>query len=167
MAGAIPQADAPRTLTQLGRSLVVNMSRMSPRPVIRDLLESDLPAISAIAAAAPSASDWEPADYLAYAGRVALVDGCVAGFLVSRTVAPETEILNLAVAPEYRRRGVGQALVLDLLSRYPGDFYLEVRESNDSARRFYEQLGFVTAGKRPWYYHSPQESAVVMKLHSC
>ena len=92
----------------------------------------------------------------------------VAGFLVARTLAAqEHEILNLAVAPEFRRQGVGRALVSGLLERAPGEVYLEVRPSNTGARRFYQMLGFEEVTTRPDYYEYPPESAIVLKFHSC
>jgi len=135
---------------------------------VRQASESDLEAIGRIQAASPGASQWNPLEYLAHDCRVALLEGRVAGFLAARAIiGPETEILNLAVDPGSRRRGVGRALVADLLRRRAGDFYLEVRESNLVARRFYENLGFRMVYRRAAYYHHPEEAAVVMKLHSC
>jgi ribosomal-protein-alanine acetyltransferase len=134
---------------------------------VRPASEADLGAIARIQAAAPTASQWEPAGYLAYECCVAVVEDEVVGFVVSRTVFGETEILNVAVAAEFRRRGLGRALMADLLGRRSGAFFLEVRESNVPAQRFYNSLGFRVAGNRRGYYHSPPEPAVVMILHSC
>jgi ribosomal-protein-alanine N-acetyltransferase len=92
----------------------------------------------------------------------------VAGFLVSRAlVEGETELLNLAVAPEFRRQGVARKLVESLLAESPGVVYLEVRESNRAARQFYNHLGFQEVSSRPGYYRAPSEAAIVMKFHSC
>jgi ribosomal-protein-alanine N-acetyltransferase len=92
----------------------------------------------------------------------------VAGFLVSRAlVEGEIELLNLAVAPEFRRRGVARKLVESLLAESPGVVYLEVRESNQSARKFYNHMGFQEVGSRSGYYQAPPEAAIVMKFHSC
>ena len=135
--------------------------------IIRAATEADLPAIAEIQASAPEASQWSPRDYLAYDCRVAERDSLVLGFLVVRAVAEgEWEILNLAVAPGVRRQGVGRNLVSDLLIRCSGEFFLEVRESNESARRFYAQLGFKMITKRLQYYTNPPDSAIVMKLYS-
>jgi ribosomal-protein-alanine N-acetyltransferase len=57
-------------------------------------------------------------------------------------------------------------LLSDLRARHPGELFLEVRESNEPARRFYEQLGFAMVTKRLQYYSNPPDSAIVMKLHS-
>jgi ribosomal-protein-alanine N-acetyltransferase len=134
---------------------------------VRTATEADLSAISEIQASAPEASQWNPRDYLAYECRVAERDSLVLGFLVVRAVAQdEWEILNLAVAPGVRRQGVGRQLLSDVLERHTGECFLEVRESNESARRFYEQLGFKTVNKRLQYYSNPPETAIVMKLYS-
>jgi ribosomal-protein-alanine N-acetyltransferase len=92
----------------------------------------------------------------------------VVGFLVGRTLAPgEHELLNLAVAPDCRRQGVGRALVCAYLEASAGSVFLEVRPSNQAARAFYKSLGFDEVTVRPEYYHNPPESAIVMKFHSC
>jgi ribosomal-protein-alanine N-acetyltransferase len=136
--------------------------------VIRRGGAEDLEAVGAIQQACPEAAQWDPADYLAYDFRVAVSDGTVAGFVVVRRVAPdECEILNLAVAPEHRRKGVGQQLLGDVVQGSTEVFFLEVRESNEQAREFYKYLGFQEVNRRPGYYHYPSESAIVMKFHSC
>ena len=133
---------------------------------IRNGIEGDLAAISQIQDAAPGAAQWKPHDYLAYQCLVAEREGAVVGFLVARTIGLEAEILNLAVAPGMRRQGIGRRLLGEMLARHPGQVFLEVRESNESARRFYERLGFKSAAKRLQYYSNPPDSAIVMKLHS-
>ena len=134
---------------------------------VRTATEADLPAISEIQASAPEASQWNPRDYLAYECRVAEQDSLVLGFLVMRAVAErEWEILNLAVPPAVRRQGIGRLLLSDALRRHTGECFLEVRESNESARRFYERLGFRTITRRLQYYANPPETAIVMKLYS-
>ena len=136
--------------------------------IIRPGTEGDLEAVAAIQAASPEAARWEVAQYLQYRFEVAVSGASVAGFLVARAVAPgECELLNLVVSPAFRRRGAGRRLVESLLAKHPADTYLEVRESNEAARKFYEIIGFREVGRRPGYYHSPDEPAIVMKFHSC
>ena len=96
------------------------------------------------------------------------VDGdTVAGYVGSQTVLGEADMMNLAVNPQYRRRGIGQALVEklidDLRSKDAYCLTLEVRVSNDSAIALYEKMGFVVVGRRPNYYHQPKEDALIMR----
>jgi [ribosomal protein S18]-alanine N-acetyltransferase len=136
--------------------------------LIRAGTAEDLTAIAAIQASSPQAAHWAPAAYLSQDLLVAVCDGSVAGFVVARTLTDgEHEILNLAVAPEFRRRRVASALLASLLKRLRGVIFLEVRESNRAAQSLYNSLGFQIVTKRPQYYESPPEAAVVMKFHSC
>ncbi len=132
--------------------------------LIRRGTAHDLDAIGAIQAACPEAAQWNPEEYAGYDVRVLEEEGRVAGFIAVREVAPgETELLNLAVAPEFRRRGIGGGLVRAVLR---GMVFLEVRESNQAARQFYKRLGFQEVGVRQDYYAFPPEDAIVMKFHS-
>ena len=151
--------------------------------IVRPARRDDLATVREIQAVCPEASQWNPEDYLAHHFLIACCADSVVGFAVARSVgqthglpraehasAPlqaEAEILNLAVAPAWRRRGVGRALIGAIWESLAGDVYLEVRESNEGARRFYETLGFQAVGLRPEYYHDPLETAIVMKFHSC
>jgi ribosomal-protein-alanine N-acetyltransferase len=133
---------------------------------IRAALPGDISAIGAIQNESPEASAWPPESYLTYDCRVALVDGRIAGFLVTRGTAPgESEILNLAVGRQYRRRGIARRLLGEALQA-GGAWYLEVRESNAPAIALYRQAGFAVAGVRPGYYPDSSESGIVMKLRS-
>jgi len=131
----------------------------------------DLPGVAAIQQASPAASDWPVAEYLQYDFRVADADGPLAGFLVSRLLTEgEWEILNVAVSPLFRRRGVGRCLLHAFLETVAGEVYLEVRESNEVAIIFYKSMGFKEIGRRPQYYRTSSgeaETAIVMKFHSC
>jgi ribosomal-protein-alanine N-acetyltransferase len=128
----------------------------------------DLAQVAVIQAASPEAAQWDVSQYPRYHFRVSVCGIRVAGFLVSRTlVEGETELLNLAVAPESRRQGVARKLVESLLAESPGVVYLEVRESNLAARTFYNHMGFQEVSSRPGYYQHPPEAAIVMKFHSC
>lgn len=129
---------------------------------------NDLKAIEAIQGASPEAAQWNPTDYLEYDLWMADREGEPAGFLVSRTpVAGECEILNLAVAPEHRRKGVARSLLRALCAGFRGTLYLEVRASNEAAQHFYKSFGFDRVTIRPEYYREPLEPAIVMKFHSC
>jgi ribosomal-protein-alanine N-acetyltransferase len=133
--------------------------------LLRPARDDDRAAISAIQDASPEASSWDP---FGYAVTVADLEGRVVGFLVTRRIAhDELEILNLAVAPPMRRKGVARALVQGVLETLEGAAFLEVRESNTGARQFYESIGFTELDRRPGYYSDPHEAAIVMKLRSC
>ncbi len=94
------------------------------------------------------------------------VRGPVAGYVVAWFVLDEGELANLAVAPGARRQGLGLALVDSVLedarSRGTSKVYLEVRESNEAARKLYSNRGFVEVGRRKGYYRSPEEDALLL-----
>lgn len=98
---------------------------------------------------------------------VAMEGERLAGYVGSQTVMDETDMMNLAVAPQYRRQGVGEALVnalaaslKDLGSRC---LTLEVRDSNEAARALYGKLGFREIGRRRGYYRDPREDALILR----
>src|SRR4051795_3491597 len=114
---------------------------------------ADLEAVAAIQYCSPEAVQWAPGDYLAYDFWVAASEDRVAGFLVLRRTAPdEGEILNLAVSPDFRRRGAARRLMETALQSFTGTFFLEVRESNETAQKIYKSLGFQELSRRPEYY---------------
>jgi|ERR1700722_11900506 ribosomal-protein-alanine N-acetyltransferase len=136
--------------------------------LIRPGAAADLADVAAIQSASPDAAQWPPTDYLGFDFRVCMLDDRIAGFAVSRITGPdERELLNLAVAPEFRRCGAGRELVRSLITGTAISVFLEVRERNRTARVFYKTLGFQEVGLRAAYYASPPESAIVMKFHSC
>lgn len=94
-------------------------------------------------------------------------DAIVLGYAVAWFVSDESEIANLAVAPEVRRRRIG-LLLLDRILEAAASFgtrsvFLEVRASNVAARKLYESRGFAVAGTRKAYYRKPVEDALVMR----
>ena len=129
--------------------------------MIRVGTADDLARVEAIQTAAPEAARWPVADYMGYSFRVAEREGIVAGFAVWRGVGEgEWELLNLAVDPAFRRRGVAR----ELLAAMPeGRVFIEVREGNMAARRLYETSGFTVLGTRRGYYQSPAEDGIVME----
>ena len=134
---------------------------------IRLATPADLPAIGRIQAASPQASQWPPQNYLAHRCTVAELENLVAGFLVSRGTGPgEREILNLAVDPPARRKGLAKALLAYELHHSRGQWFLELRASNKKAINLYQSIGFKRVGTRNNYYSAPPESAIVMRIFS-
>jgi ribosomal-protein-alanine N-acetyltransferase len=137
---------------------------------IRRMIPEDLDAVEQIQAASlpNSAAGWAARDFLNLEAFVAIREaGTVEGFLVCRrTAEDECELLNMAVAPERRRRGCGKALLEHVLECQPGIWFLEVRASNVSAQALYSSLGFHRSGLRRDYYRSPAEDAIEMSKHS-
>jgi ribosomal-protein-alanine acetyltransferase len=129
--------------------------------IVREGRRSDLPAIARIQGEAHSASHWEPPSYFEFDVRVAEKDREVCGFLVSREIVGEVEVLNLAVHPSRRRTGVATTLLESIDAPV---VFLEVRESNQVARNLYYKLGFRVVTRREEYYENPVESALVMRL---
>ncbi len=105
------------------------------------------------------------------AGRISYV-ACerdhVVGYIFAQLIPPEGEILNVAVDPAYRRKGIGSRLIETLLGDLRGrcveTVFLEVRKSNTAARATYRSLGFQAVGQRAGYYRNPPEDAEIMAL---
>lgn len=98
---------------------------------------------------------------------VAVEEDTVAGYIGSQTVMGETDMMNVAVHPDYRRRGIGEqlvnCLVEELKKRQSRSLTLEVRASNLPAQKLYEKLGFSEIGRRPRYYRNPKEDALILR----
>jgi len=90
----------------------------------------------------------------------------VAGFCAFWLVFDEIHINNVALRPQYRGRGIGTSLLRHVLVRArelgAARATLEVRASNDGARRLYERLGFYVAATRRNYYTKPVEDALIL-----
>lgn len=100
---------------------------------------------------------------------VALDGDRVAGYGGLWAILREGHITNIAVHPDYRRRGVGRALLQTLMLHAIRsglrDLTLEVRESNTAAIRLYQAAGFVVEGRRQAYYQDNREDALIMWRH--
>lgn len=142
---------------------------MEDRLVIREALDRDISAVQAIESASfpdpwpgDSFRDESFAPFL-----VAEEAGNVIGFLLGRYVQDEGEILDIAVLPAARNRGVGKGLVREAMAFFLRSkvtrVFLEVRDSNRAARSVYSAVGFQTETFRRNYYRNPTEDAVVMK----
>ena len=90
----------------------------------------------------------------------------ICGYGLASTVSDEGEIANLAVSPAARRQGIGAALLCMLIQMLMAGgaqrAYLEVRVSNEAARKLYAKTGFQNIGLRKNYYTAPREDAIVM-----
>jgi [ribosomal protein S18]-alanine N-acetyltransferase len=145
--------------------------------VIREMIRDDAQAIARILAQSPGAALWSPAaiisglDTNALSSTEILIavpapDSEITGFVVLRTTASEMEVLNLAVLPACRRRGIGSELLASAFSRARSagaeHAFLEVRVSNAGAQAFYVRMGFTEVGRRRGYYKDPPEDAVIL-----
>jgi [ribosomal protein S18]-alanine N-acetyltransferase len=144
----------------------------------RDATPLDLAGIIDLEQQASTAAHWSEQRYREIfsnsaetAGRIALaIDGelRIDGFLIARWVHDHWELENLVVSETARRKGLGSLLLAELIRRARGkkgrQISLEVRDSNQPARAFYEARGFQQAGRRKHYYTAPPEDAVVYQL---
>ena len=98
---------------------------------------------------------------------VAVEADTVLGYIGSQTVLDESDMMNVAVSPAHRRRGIAEALVLALADalREKGSvkLTLEVRASNAPAITLYEKLEFKPIGLRKNYYRKPKEDALILQ----
>jgi ribosomal-protein-alanine N-acetyltransferase len=139
-------------------------------PLIRPAQQSDLARLLELQAASPEAAQWSAAqcrsaidEEISLQCLVAELGGRVVGMIICRgPMEGEAEILNLAVDPENRRQGIGQALIHEAC-QHPAELYLEVRCSNVAGLALYRRCGFEAAGLRKNYYRNPREDAIVMK----
>jgi tRNA threonylcarbamoyladenosine biosynthesis protein TsaB len=141
--------------------------------VVRALTPQDVGPVQSLIAQCPEAAQWsmQGLQALSTASDRAWVAECdrsntICGFLSARIVSDQAEILNLAVSPECRRAGHATALLREAYSEFRrfnlSSIFLEVRESNPPAIRFYERCGFANNGVRPGYYRNPNEAAILM-----
>ena len=98
---------------------------------------------------------------------VAVENDLVIGYVGSQTVLGETDMMNIAVHPDYRKQGVGTALIIGLIEalekKGSHSLMLEVRCSNTTAISVYHNLGFSEVGRRRNYYRNPKEDALIMR----
>lgn len=93
--------------------------------------------------------------------------GKMIGFCGLRIIAGEGNIMNICVHPEYRKRGLGEALLTFLMQEGRNEgadsYTLEVRVSNEAAIALYEKLGFVSEGRRKKYYDDGEDAYIMWK----
>lgn len=148
-------------------------SQRKARLTVRTMRPADLDEVMVIERRSFSAP-WEESTFRGLMRRpsaallVAETDDELTGYSVMWFAADEGELGDIAVIPERRGEGIGRRLLRESISvaasRGTRSLYLEVRESNDVARRLYEKVGFSVVGVRKQYYTEPVEDAIVMKL---
>jgi ribosomal-protein-alanine N-acetyltransferase len=96
------------------------------------------------------------------------MDDRVVGMLVLWIIVDEAHIASLATHPEFRRQGIAKQLLVKALDTAYAEgartAFLEVRASNEAARRMYQKFGFEEAGRRERYYKDNNEDAILMTL---
>lgn len=142
--------------------------------VIQPVAVEDLPEVVALERAS-YADPWSATAFAGLPGHpavhfpvVRIAPGePVVGYAVAWFAADEGELANLAVAPAFRRRGLGQRLLDSVLeearARGVREVFLEVRESNAAARELYASRNFEEVGRRKRYYRSPEEDALILR----
>jgi ribosomal-protein-alanine N-acetyltransferase len=136
---------------------------------IRRLTYADLPQVVAIERRAFT-TPWSLAMFVLELSKssgiclAAEADGELVGYLICSRYDTIWHVMNVAVDPDRRRRGIATALIGALLERVGPDapVTLEVRRSNAGAIVLYERFGFRSAGVRPRYYADNGEDAVIM-----
>jgi ribosomal-protein-alanine N-acetyltransferase len=147
----------------------------SPDPItIRSIGFVDLPQVMAIERRAFT-TPWSPAMFVLELSKTSTISlGAVlserrrprelAGYLFCARYADVWHVMNVAVDPPMRRRGIASALLESMIERAGAEepYTLEVRPSNAAAISLYERFGFRAAGTRPRYYHDTGEDALIM-----
>jgi tRNA threonylcarbamoyladenosine biosynthesis protein TsaB len=146
---------------------------------IRGMRESDIEIVHKLAGELKDAPHWPASVYLAALDsnrlprRIALVaerlpEGEIIGFAIANLIAPHAELESIAVRTDWQRKRIGRSLLAELASEARaaamGEFLLEVRASNLTAREFYSSLGWRETGKRSRYYVDPEEDAILLSL---
>lgn len=146
---------------------------MSGPPSIRVMGAADLPRVMEIERASFS-TPWTRATFLGLLGRrdsylaVTEVESRIVAYAAFWQVLDQAELGDIAVDPEWRRRGLGAFMLEHVLEQAAQqgvrELYLEVRESNRAAQRLYERYGFRIVGRRRNYYSGPREDARVLRV---
>ena len=98
---------------------------------------------------------------------VVIADDKVVGYVGSQTVLGETDMMNIAIHPDYRKQGIATELISALIEalneRGSHSLMLEVRASNEPAKSLYLKMGFDVVGVRKNYYRNPREDALILR----
>ncbi|MBN2057898.1 MAG: ribosomal protein S18-alanine N-acetyltransferase [Candidatus Saganbacteria bacterium] len=131
--------------------------------IIEHMVENDLDqvvAIERVSFKAPKSADIFRNDEKKYL--VARESGSVVGYIGVEDIAGERHVINMAVRPDRRCQGIGGKLIGAVLDD-DSVFFLEVRISNQAAKKLYENFGFKQVGLRKGYYQDNGEDAYIMK----
>ena len=163
--------------------------KLSDLACVEEMNFDDIPSVLEIQAAEDNLSYWSFSDYEkmvkdeSFLKFVAKMNEQAIGFIIGRLIKfkdannqhdshrNEAEIFNIAICDAYKKSGIGTKIVNAFLQTCARQFaetlWLEVRESNFRAIRFYEKTNFRKAYVRKNYYRNPAENALVMKLTTC
>ncbi|WP_243836995.1 ribosomal protein S18-alanine N-acetyltransferase [Psychromonas algicola] len=141
-------------------------------PSIIAMAVTDIPAVLTIECAAHS-HPWSEKLFLSnfgkrYINHILIIEDEIIGYFIASYVAGEVTLLNIAIAPKYQGKGLGQKLLTYLIQfshkLEQQEIWLEVRASNQSAIAIYQKLDFVEVDIRPAYYpaENGREDAIVM-----
>jgi ribosomal-protein-alanine N-acetyltransferase len=155
----------------MAQSASATRLRGAPCPQLRRMTNGDVPVVARLERACFQ-NPWSEQAFLAEVGRegsvplVAVEGGEVVAYGIAWIVADEFHVVNVAVKPSHRRRGIAVALINALIeeARTRGALLatLEVRSRNEAAVRLYRSFGFEPVAVRRHYYHNPLDDALVM-----
>ena len=146
----------------------LSINRMTEHDLLEVVEIEELSGISAWGWDAYHKELQSPEDVIMLVARIGYEGNAMAGFIVSRLVAGELHINNVAVRPEFRRRGFAAQLLTAVLREGQRNgarlAFLEVRAGNAAAQGLYRGRGFQVTGRRRRYYNQPVEDALLMSL---
>lgn len=152
------------------------MKRAADAPLARAATAGDIDAVFAIERRSPAAAGWTRAQLAGEISSpralflVAEKEGAVVGFALAWIVGQEAQILDVAVLPEERRRGVAggllSALFQEAVRRGCAKASLEVSAVNAAALRLYERAGLRVVGRRPKFYNDGSDAILMDRLLS-
>ena len=141
--------------------------------IIRDMTAEDVRKVAEIEKMSFS-TPWSETSFYAEVhnihsfAKVAELENKIVGYICIRQVNDECHLLDLAIHPDHRGKGIATALFNNIMEALkPGKcrtFFLEVRTSNEAARKMYEKFGFNIVGIRKKYYINPTDDAVIMMM---
>ena len=146
----------------------LSITRMTEHDLLEVVEIEELSGISAWGWDAYHKELQSPEDVIMLVGKIGNGRKAIAGFIISRVVAGELHINNVAVRPEFHRRGFAAQLLTAVLTEGRSNgarlAFLEVRAGNAAAQGLYRRCGFKVTGRRRRYYNQPVEDALLMSL---